>query len=82
MRNTVAAHKGEWGPALADYIKDSAFDATVALGKLGTHVADEIVETIQNWPADNRQLTVFIKGFNSGLRDRGTMAKHVDFEVS
>lgn len=82
MRGTVAAHKREWGPALAKFLKDSEYDAELSLRKLGGRVADEIVEAIQNWPADNKPLTAYIKGFNASLRDRGIMARHVDFEVA
>ncbi|MGC8517913.1 MAG: hypothetical protein ACP5P4_05210 [Steroidobacteraceae bacterium] len=82
MRRAVSTHKTQWVTALVKHLKESSFDARYSLKKVGTEVADDFVEAIQTWPADNKPLTTYIKGFNAGLRDRGTLAKHVDFEVS
>lgn len=82
FRTTISAHSGEWGDALKGYFQASGFNAKIALTTLGIRIKDEIVATIAAWPADNRPLTEYIKGFNHGLIDRGTMQRHVDMEVT
>jgi len=81
FRNTISKRSGEWGDTLARYLKGAQFNAAIALGKLGKLISEQIRTSILNWPADNAELTVFIKGFNHGLVDRGVMSKSVDFEV-
>ena len=82
MRTTIRVHSGEWGDDLKKYLKESDYDAQVSLTKIGIRIKDQIVNTIQHWPADNRPLTVYIKKFDHGLIDRGTMKNSVGMDVT
>lgn len=81
FRFTIRRHSGQWGVALGRYLRASGFDARIALSKLGMLISEQLQESIMSWPADNRPLTAFIKGFTHGLVDHAVMARAVDFEV-
>jgi len=81
FRRMIRSKSPRWGYWIARFLKASDFDAQRALSLLGQLISEQLQESIRSWPADNKPMTVFIKGFNHGLLDRSTMARHVDFQV-
>jgi hypothetical protein len=81
FRSAIRRHSGEWGGKLARYLKGAKYDSAVALSKLGLLISEQIVDSIESWPADNAPLTAFIKQFNKSLQDRRTMKDAVNYEV-
>ena len=82
FRQMITKNSGDWGEVLGRFIKASGYDAGKALALLGTKISEELVDSIEGWPADDAPLTAFVKGFNKGLDDRGVMKDSIDFEVS
>lgn len=82
MRNTVAAKSGEWGPALAAILKQNGYDATQALGLLGTLVGGQIEQTINEFSSvPLKPSTIKKKGFDKQLIDTNHMVNSIRSEV-
>lgn len=83
FRSMIQEHKGDWGSDLGVIIKDADYDSTVALGRLGSMVKDQLQESIREFsdPA-NAKSTVAKKGFDKPLVDSSHMLNSVDFEVN
>lgn len=83
FRNMVQQNKGEWGPQLGKIIKAADYDSSVALGRLGSMVRDQLQDSIREFsdPA-NAKSTVSKKGFNDPLVDSSHMLNSADFEVN
>lgn len=81
FRQMIASKSPRWGYWLGRFLKGSNYDAEIALTKLGMKISGQLQDSIEAWPGDNAPLTVFVKGFNKGLTDRGVMKDSVDFEV-
>ena len=83
FRKTIAEHSSEWGKQAAQLLKSNNYDVDVALNKLGDHIAGQITETIRTYKEpSNAQSTIKKKGFNAPLRETGTMARLISYEVS
>lgn len=67
VRNTISDKAESWGTGLAKLVVATGYDGEKSLTLLGIQMVNDIKETINRWPADNRPLTVKIKGFNHGL---------------
>lgn len=81
FRQTIDRHASEWGDELKTFLKETNYSAFRSLRLLGLLVKEQIVVSIEKWPADNAPLTVHIKQFNHGLLDSGVMARSVDYEM-
>ena len=81
FRTAIRQHSGEWGAALARFLRQSKFDSAVALRKLGLLISEQVRESIMTYGGSNAPLTVHIKGFDRPLQDSETMARAVDFEL-
>lgn len=82
FRNTISDKAESWGDGLAKLVIATNYDGEKSLRLLGVQMVNDIKETINRWPADNRPLTVKIKGFNKGLIASKTMRDAVAFKVS
>lgn len=83
FRSMIEEHKGEWGPALGKIIQGADYDATVALGRLGYMVGNQLQESIREFSdPPNAKSTVQKKGFDHPLVDSAHMLNSVDFEVN
>lgn len=81
FRQMVASKSENWSSHLGRYLKQSEYDAGKALAKMGVLIQGQLVDSLTSGPADNAELTVFIKQFNHRGIDGGTMQRNVDFEV-
>jgi hypothetical protein len=83
FRGMIQEHKGEWGSDLGKIIKAADYDSTVALGRLGQLVKDQLQESIREFsdPA-NAPSTVRKKGFDHPLIESSNMLNSADFEVN
>jgi hypothetical protein len=81
FRNTISDKAENWGAGLAKLVVSTNFDGQKSLTLLGVQMVNDIKETINKWPADNRPLTVKIKGFNKGLIHNKIMRDAVAFKV-
>jgi hypothetical protein len=79
--NMIEQDSPNWSAELAAAVLKAGYDSTKALTLMGVHINDKLVQSINDWPADNAPLTVAIKGFNKGLTDRGIMLRSTDYEV-
>ncbi|MEI7296602.1 hypothetical protein WCQ02_31050 [Paraburkholderia tropica] len=83
FRGMVQKNKGQWGPALGQIIKSADYDSTVALGRLGSMVRDQLQDSIREFSEPpNAKSTVRKKGFNDPLVDSSHMLNSADFEVN
>lgn len=82
FRGMIQKNKGEWPADLGKIIKAADYDAEVALGRLGKHVAEQLQESIRDFsdPA-NAKSTIAKKGFDKPLVDSDHMLNSVDSEV-
>lgn len=81
FRNTISDKAENWGAGLAKLVVATNYDGKKSLSLLGVQMVNDIKETINKWPADNRPLTVKIKGFDKGLIQSKTMRDAVAFKV-
>jgi hypothetical protein len=82
FRDMIQKNKGEWPAELGKIIRAADYDAEVALGRLGKHVAEQLQESIRDFsdPA-NAKSTIAKKGFDKPLVDSDHMLNSVDSEV-
>lgn len=82
FRSMIQQHKGEWSGDLGKIIKGANYDSTIALGRMGKHIGDQLQESIREFdsPKDAKS-TIKKKGFDKTLIETSTMLQSVDFEV-
>lgn len=82
FRGMIAKNKGEWPADLGKIIKAANYDSTVALGRLGKHVAEQLQESIRDFSdPGNAKSTIAKKGKDSPLIESAHMLNSVDSEV-
>jgi hypothetical protein len=82
FRSMIQKNKGEWPADLGKIIKAANYDSTVALGRLGKHVAEQLQESIRDFSEPgNAKSTIAKKGFDKPLVDSDHMLNSVDSEV-
>jgi hypothetical protein len=83
FRSMIQKNKGGWGADLGKIIKASDYDSTIALGRLGKHVEEQLQESIREFhdPA-NAKSTIAKKGFDKPLVDSKHMLDSVDSQVN
>jgi hypothetical protein len=82
FRSMIQKNKGEWPADLGKIIKAANYDSTVALGRLGKHVAEQLQESIRDFSEPgNAKSTIAKKGFDKPLVDSDHMLNTVDSEV-
>lgn len=83
FRGMIQQHKGEWPADLGKIIKAADYDSTVALGRLGKHVAEQLQESIRDFSdPPNAKSTIAKKGFDKPLVESAHMQNSVDSEVN
>lgn len=83
FRKTIAENSSEWGKQVAQLLKANNYDADAALNELGDHIKGQLTESILSYEdPPNAPSTIRKKGFNAPLRDTGTMARSIDYEVT
>lgn len=81
FRNMIASQEDTWGGKLAAALRDTGFSVDTSLNFLGDDIKGALLDSIESWPADNSDLTAFIKGFDKGLDDTGLMKSSIDYEI-
>jgi hypothetical protein len=82
FRGMIQKNKGAWPADLGKIIKAANYDSTIALGRLGKHVAEQLQESIRDFSSpSNADSTVASKGFDKPLVDSDHMMNTVDSEV-
>jgi hypothetical protein len=81
FRNTIAEQSAKWGKGLGKLMIQTKLNGPQSLELLGREMKNDIVTSIQRWPADNAALTVKIKGFNKGLVHNSVMVRNVAYKV-
>jgi hypothetical protein len=82
FRSMIQKNKGDWPADLGKIIKAANYDSTVALGRLGKHVAEQLQESIRDFSEPgNAKSTIAKKGFDKPLVDSDHMLNSVDSEV-
>lgn len=80
MQSTYAAQNKTWARALTRMIRDGAA-ADTALRTVGLRMAEDIQQTIRDWPADNSEEWAAVKGFNKGLIQTNVLTNSIDSAV-
>lgn len=80
MQTTFGAKNRSWSRGLVDMIKHGAA-TDVALRSVGLRMAEDIQQTIRDWPADNSRDWAAVKGFNHGLIQTGHLTNSIDSAV-
>lgn len=82
FRSMIQKNKGSWPEQLGKIIKAADYDETIALGRLGTMVAEQLQESIREFnDPKNAKSTVSKKGFDKPLVESSHMLNSVDSEV-
>lgn len=83
FRNTIAKKESEWGPAIADLIREKNYDIRAAFDAAGFAIAGQVRQGIvdTNEPA-LAPSTIARKGHAKPLVDTGHMLNSVDHEVT
>lgn len=80
MQSTFVAQNKAWSRGLVQMLKAGAA-ADTALRTIGLRMAEDIQQTIRDWPADNSEDWAAVKGFNHGLIMGGTLTNSIDSAV-
>lgn len=80
MQSTYAAQNRRWARDLTTMIKAGAA-ADTALRTVGIRMAEDIQQTIRDWPADNSPDWAAVKGFNHGLVMTNHLTNSIDSAV-
>lgn len=80
MQSTTAAQGRKWSRALTTMLRDGAA-ADTALRTVGVRMAEDIQQTVRDWPADNSEDWAAVKGFNHGLIQTGHLTNSIDSAV-
>jgi hypothetical protein len=80
--NMVRDKSPGWGKAVETNLKDTGYDATVALKRVGKGIAGQLRQSILDTTTPPlKPATVRRKGFDKPLEDTGHMLNRVNFEV-
>jgi hypothetical protein len=79
--NMIAEKSPAWGRKLGNVAKATGYDTKLTLQRMGEGIQGQLVKYIVDWPADNAERTVELKGFNKGLIDQGIMQRSTGYEV-
>jgi hypothetical protein len=80
MQTTFATKGRGWARGLSTMLKDGA-DPQTALRTVGLRMAEDIQQSIRDWPADNSEDWADVKGFNHGLIMTGHLTNSIDSAV-
>lgn len=80
MQSTFATKNRGWSRGLVEMLKHGAA-ADTALRTIGERMAEDIQQTIRDWPADNSEEWAAVKGFNAGLRMTNHLTDSIDSAV-
>lgn len=80
MQSTYAAQNRRWARDLTTMIRAGAA-ADTALRTVGIRMAEDIQQTVRDWPADNSPDWAAVKGFNHGLIMTGHLTNSIDSAV-
>lgn len=80
MQTTYAAQNDTWAKNLADLLRHDV-PAHDALRIVGVRMAEDIQQTIRDWPADNSDDWAAVKGFSKGLIFTGHLTNSIDSVV-
>lgn len=80
MQSTYATQNKTWARALTRMIRDGAA-ADTALRTVGLRMAEDIQQTIRDWPADNSEEWAAVKAFNHGLVHTNVLTNSIDSAV-
>lgn len=80
MQSTTAAQGRKWARDLTSMLKAGAA-ADTALRTVGVRMAEDIQQTIRDWPADNSRDWAAVKGFSHGLIFTGHLTNSIDSAV-
>lgn len=80
MQATFTANGRSWSRSLTTLLKDGAA-ADTALRIVGVRMAEDIQQTIRDWPGDNSEQWAATKGFNHGLIQTGHLTNSIDSAV-
>lgn len=80
MQTTFATQNKRWARNLTDMLKAGAA-ADTALRTVGLRMAEDIQQTIRDWPADNSPDWAAVKGFNHGLVQTNHLTNSIDSAV-
>lgn len=82
FRSMIQKNKGSWPEQLGKIIKAADYDETIALGRLGTMVAEQLQESIREFnDPKNSKSTVSKKGFDKPLVESSHMLNSAASEV-
>lgn len=79
-QSTFAANNLAWSRGLTQMIKAGAA-ADTALRTIGLRMAEDLQQTIRDWPADNSEDWAAVKGFSKGLVFTGHLTNSIDSAV-
>lgn len=80
LQSTFAANGRTWAKNLVTLLKAGAAGDT-ALRTIGLRMAEDIQQTIRDWPADNSPDWAAVKGFNHGLIQTNHLTNSIDSAV-
>lgn len=80
MQSTFATNNKAWARGLTQMLKAGAA-ADTALRTVGVRMAEDIQQTVRDWPADNSEDWAAIKGFSKGLIFTGHLTNSIDSAV-
>lgn len=82
FRNMIAAKSGEWGPAIADLMRDNDYNSRKVLAITGEAVSGQLRKSIVDFSGvPLKPATIKRKGFDKQLVDTSHMLQSVDYEV-
>lgn len=80
MQETVSSKGRSWARGLTLMLRDGA-EPLVALRATGLRMAEDLQQTVRDWPADNSEDWAAVKGFNHGLIQTGHLTNSIDSAV-
>jgi len=80
MQLTYATQANTWARNLTTLLRNGA-GAYDALRLVGVRMAEDIQQTIRDWPADNSEDWAAVKGFSHGLIFTGHLTNSIDSAV-
>lgn len=80
MQQTFAREGRKWARGLTTMLGAGAEPLT-ALRTIGLRMAEDLQQTVRDWPADNSPDWAAVKGFNHGLIQTGHLTNSIDSAV-
>ena len=81
FRSTVSNNKKNWVLSIQNLVK--MHEPEKAMGLMGEHIKDQIVQSIIGWSEPpNAPYTVKKKGFNNPLVQTGQLSRSISYEVN